>query len=103
MHMGYPSYVLETDDHPAEEHWLSLPENLRQELDHYIAADQAPPAGQLDGPCFWFDQETRSCKHYDYRPRVCRDFAVGCTDCLGWRKWLSEEGTPGFISAKTPG
>ncbi|MEM1070848.1 MAG: YkgJ family cysteine cluster protein [Planctomycetota bacterium] len=90
MHMGYPAFVLETAKHPAEENWRMLPKELKQELDRFIADYPAPPAGQLDGPCFWFDQETRRCKHYDHRPRVCRDFQAGSLDCLGWREWLQE-------------
>ena len=91
MHMGYPAFVLGTAKHPAEENWRSLPDDLKQELDQFVASYPTRPSGQLDGPCFWFDQKTRGCKHYDHRPRVCRDFQVGAAECLGWREWLSEQ------------
>ncbi|MEO1529055.1 MAG: YkgJ family cysteine cluster protein [Planctomycetota bacterium] len=91
MHMGYPAYVLETAKHPAEENWLSLPADLKRELEKFIADYSSPAQGQLDGPCFWFDAETRRCKHHEHRPRVCRDFVVGCNQCLDWRKWLREQ------------
>ncbi|NQT13177.1 MAG: YkgJ family cysteine cluster protein [Planctomycetes bacterium] len=34
------------------------------------------PAGERPdlSPCFWLDVDTRRCKHYDRRPRICRDF-----------------------------
>ena len=25
-------------------------------------------------PCFWLDQVTTSCKHYEHRPKICRDY-----------------------------
>jgi Fe-S-cluster containining protein len=37
-------------------------------------------------PCMWYDAETRRCKHYEYRPETCRDFEVGETACLNWRR-----------------
>ncbi|MEM8670703.1 MAG: YkgJ family cysteine cluster protein [Planctomycetota bacterium] len=90
MHMGYPVFVLGTDKQPAEEIWLTLPDDLRQELDHFVASYPTLPAGQLDAPCFWFDPVTKRCKHHDHRPRVCRDFSVGSKGCLEWREWLRE-------------
>lgn len=91
MHMGYPAFVLATAKQPAEEHWLSLPEDLRKELESFIAGYPILPKGELDGPCFWFDQQSRRCKHHEHRPRVCRDFEVGSQGCLSWRQWLREQ------------
>jgi Fe-S-cluster containining protein len=49
-----------------------------------------------DEPCIWFDQETRRCKHYEYRPELCRDFEVGEEDCLRVRfRELGIEPPPG--------
>lgn len=25
-------------------------------------------------PCIWLDQETNKCKHYDWRPEICRSY-----------------------------
>jgi Fe-S-cluster containining protein len=86
FHMGYPSFVDGTGDTPAESHWVRLPESLRLELVDYQSRYQQPADGQLDGPCFWLDRTTGLCRHHEYRPNVCRDFEVGCTDCLDWRK-----------------
>lgn len=35
------------------------------------------------GPCSWFDKGTRRCRHYDFRPDICRTFEIG-------GKWCSE-------------
>lgn len=32
-------------------------------------------------PCFWWDSETRRCKHHEHRPSVCRKFERGGEDC----------------------
>lgn len=38
------------------------------------------------GPCIWFDQETRKCRHYEHRPSLCRDgVKVGDEACMNWR------------------
>ncbi len=89
--MGYPAFVRASEGQPDEEFWLMLPEDLKQELNAYIAGYLHPKASQLDGPCCWYDQDLRCCKHHEYRPRVCRDFAVGCADCIGWRRQLIDD------------
>ena len=91
MHMGYPAFIRATSNQPDEEHWLQLPNDLKKDLNAFMASYQHPKTGQLDGPCYWFDHKTRGCKHYENRPRVCRDFAVGSTDCLGWGEALLGE------------
>ena len=118
LHMGYPAFVkpkppltlaeIESDPrlrrlaedprtkasllkgHDGEPHWHSLPDHLREELDEFVASYAAPEDGQLDGACFWLDPETRLCKHHEYRPNVCRDFEIGCQQCLDWRSHYSE-------------
>lgn len=32
--------------------------------------------------CSWFNTSTRKCNHYEDRPKICRDFEVGCYDCI---------------------
>jgi hypothetical protein len=39
-----------------------------------------------DYPCLWLDRETGRCRHYQYRPEVCRDFEPGDEDCLAARR-----------------
>ena len=84
--MGYPPYIEGNDHQAPERNWTELPEELRRELIEYRDQYQHPPVGELDGPCFWYDIETKLCKHHQYRPNVCRDFKVGCSDCLQWRQ-----------------
>ena len=86
--MGYPAFVRSSKVQPDEEHWVRLPEALKQDLLAYIAGYRQPKPDQLDGPCYWYDERTRRCKHHEYRPRVCRDFVVGGEDCIAWRNEL---------------
>ena len=41
-------------------------------------------------PCIWFDLQTRQCRHYEHRPRICRDFERGTPECHGWRDVYEE-------------
>ncbi|MDB4645213.1 YkgJ family cysteine cluster protein [Rubripirellula sp.] len=93
LHMGYPSYVTgasfrsSTTGAPSGERaWLEMPETLKQELLNYIHNYTSPVDGGLDGPCVWYDAETRRCKNHEHRPEVCRNFAVGGKGCLEWRR-----------------
>jgi Fe-S-cluster containining protein len=38
-----------------------------------------------DYPCLWLDRETGRCRHYEYRPEVCRDFEPGSEECRKFR------------------
>jgi len=46
-------------------------------------ADGDPSYGT---PCFWFDVETRKCRHYEFRPHVCQEFEIGSFDCHDARR-----------------
>jgi Fe-S-cluster containining protein len=85
LHMGYPAFMDPVAGSCDLDYWQAMPDTLREELMAAIAAYQPPAAGELDGPCLWFDMETRQCKHHHYRPRVCRDFQVGSPGCRNWR------------------
>lgn len=91
LHMGYPAYIQGDGSRPAESNWLALPEPLKRDLLSYIGQYQPPAAGELDGPCCWLDEETRLCKHHQYRPDVCRKFDVGGKDCLDWRRFYQDK------------
>jgi Fe-S-cluster containining protein len=60
--------------------------------------DNIPPEfvenGKLknNGCCIFFDLETRHCKQYDKRPKVCIDFKKGCHWCVGIRGWADTLG-----------
>jgi len=64
----------------------TLPEGLRVSLD---VDRKRLMAGTVDaeGPCIWFDLATRQCKHYEFRPDVCKEEVIaGDEACLSWRK-----------------
>ncbi len=69
---------------PAEPAWTEMPADLKSQLLHFIENYQVPKS-ELDGPCVWYDIETKRCKHHESRPRVCRDFRVGSKGCRDWR------------------
>jgi len=37
-------------------------------------------------PCLWFDEPSRQCRHYEFRPRACRQFEIGSPDCHDARR-----------------
>ena len=111
FHMGYPAFMLprapksvdelqskESQEllragwtqeellrgHEGESHWHKLPHVLRTEWESFVQNYQR--AGDLDGRCFWLDEETNLCKHHQHRPQVCRDFEIGNPECRQWRK-----------------
>lgn len=74
--------------------WLAMPEELRQELrDYYDAVWEGErlDAAELGLPCIWLDPNGRRCLHYEHRPWICRDFAVGGDDCAHFRARFLEE------------
>lgn len=122
FHMGYPAFMLPADPltdaeieadpklrqlasrdadmrehlkrgHPGESHWHALPSHLKRELQEFLEGYE-PPEGELEGPCIWFDMQTRRCLHHQWRPRVCRDFRAGSVACRRWRKVYRNEILP---------
>lgn len=76
-----------------------MPEELRAELFAYDAALQAGTS--LDRtlevmPCLWLDPVTRQCRHYEWRPKICRDFPMGGPACVAMRKGEGIDG-PGYL------
>jgi Fe-S-cluster containining protein len=72
-----------TDD---ERYFAGLPDEVKRELADYYAAVRArltpDRTADDDMPCLWFDEQSRRCRHWEHRPQVCRDFAVGSGYCL---------------------
>jgi Fe-S-cluster containining protein len=85
QYMGaVPTAMLDRDGFTPIPGCKPLPEWLKAEL--RADWEWVNRTGRSDfEPCIWFDQETRRCKHYEYRPEVCRDFEVGEEACLRWR------------------
>ena len=69
--------------HDGEKYWHDLSQTLKSQWRAFV--DDYRRDNELDGPCFWFDQKTRKCKHHDFRPKVCRDFEIGSKLCHQWR------------------
>ncbi len=79
MAIGHPQFYRHGDD----PHWRRLPASLQQQINAHI--DQLVDI-DLGEPCIWLDLETRQCRHYDYRPQMCRDFEIGNPHCLRLRE-----------------
>ncbi|MBY0527329.1 MAG: YkgJ family cysteine cluster protein [Gemmataceae bacterium] len=64
-----------------------LPVELRAEL--LAAVERFRRDGwPADGtPCIWYDAAAKRCRHYEYRPTLCRDEVVpGDEACRRWRR-----------------
>lgn len=74
----YASRPAFAEHHPFRP--LGLPKTLIQEIDEHFAglARGEEPQEQ----CLWFDATARRCKHYDWRPQICREYKLGGTACL---------------------
>jgi len=54
-----------------------IPPRLLWEYYGYMAAVQSGQAIDRSGerlPCFWWNPQKKSCRHYRYRPKICRVF-----------------------------
>jgi Fe-S-cluster containining protein len=76
---------------------LAMPSELRAELAGYF--EGAFILGTVGDrcekglPCLWLDEVSGRCKHYEWRPQICRDFLPGTPACHNWR---GEFGLPGL-------
>jgi uncharacterized protein len=79
--IGHPPFSLSGDE-------FAELEALRPDL--AAGVQQAADAGRLERklPCLWLDPTSKRCRHYDLRPKICRDFAIGSPKCLELR-WLN--------------
>jgi Fe-S-cluster containining protein len=76
-------------DEGGEEAWERLRwdrPDLRAEFLEVERTRKLAGEPSFGSPCLWFDSGLGVCRHYDYRPQACRDFAVGGVDCLGARR-----------------
>src|SRR5947209_6211903 len=91
-------------DGPGEEAWERLRWDRPDLLAALLAAEAARKAvgdPSFGSPCLWFDAASRRCRHYDFRPRACREFALGGVDCRDARRREAgasgEGGHPGSL------
>jgi Fe-S-cluster containining protein len=68
-------------------------ERLRWERPDLVAAFLSDEAERRSSgrpgygtPCTWYDAGSGRCRHYEYRPRACREFVIGATDCRDARR-----------------
>jgi Fe-S-cluster containining protein len=86
MHVGTPPFIViekekgGADTARSERQWRRLPPHLQAKV---LRARK--DRRFEDGPCIWLDLETKLCRHYDHRPKVCRTFEVGGESCLRLR------------------
>jgi uncharacterized protein len=76
-------------DERGEDAWERLKADLPDVLAEFLADYQARRAagGPFFGtPCLWFDATSGRCRHYEYRPRACREFERGGGDCRDARR-----------------
>jgi Fe-S-cluster containining protein len=80
--MGHPRFWRADRGAAGDPRWLDVPQQLQEELQSYIDNMEEMDLGQ---PCLWYDPQTRQCRHYEYRPQICRDFEAGNFHCLRMR------------------
>ena len=61
-----------------------LPQVLIDEVDeHFLGLFRGQ---EPQDRCLWFDAAARRCRHYEWRPQVCRDYELGGPACLELRR-----------------
>jgi uncharacterized protein len=79
LYQSRPAWV---DHHPFRPEGLPL--HLIEEIDaHFVGAFRGEEPQDL---CFWYDPEGRQCKHYEWRPQICRDYELGGRECRNLRR-----------------
>jgi len=79
--VGYPPF---TDNDQAD---LEAMERQHPELVAAIRRAGETTRRAQGLPCTWLDPQSKRCLHYELRPKICRDFALGSPKCLELR-WL---------------
>jgi Fe-S-cluster containining protein len=76
-------------DEAGEDAWERLkrdrPDLLAEFLDGHRSR-RASGHPDYGSPCLWYDPASARCRHYEYRPRACREFAVGGQECRDARR-----------------
>jgi Fe-S-cluster containining protein len=70
---------------PDESAWEGMPVRLKHEVMAYYKTLDPYNDDDFGLPCFWLMPEG-TCRHYEHRPEVCREFEVGGEDCLRIRE-----------------
>jgi Fe-S-cluster containining protein len=62
--------------------FLFMPEELRLAHAELLLNLTADPSGS---PCVWYDTDADRCRHYDWRPGICRKFLPDSDECVKLR------------------
>ncbi len=73
--LDVPPFTYENGDAP--------PPHLKAELDALVDRPDFVPTFV---PCPWLDAQTLRCRHYEHRPKACRDFQRDGAICLDMRR-----------------
>ena len=87
----------ELDDTIDGRMFRDMPDAARRELTDYYAelsAGRTADRRSLESPCLWYDPDSRRCRWHDWRPKVCREFEVGCHACLVHRERIGLAAVP---------
>lgn len=57
-----------------------LPAKLIDEINSHFSGLMRGQEPQ--GQCLWYDPANQKCRHYDFRPQICRDFELAGKSCL---------------------
>jgi Fe-S-cluster containining protein len=76
--LWYASHYQTLTGHPFRP--AGLPQQLIDEID--TAFDGLMRGQEPQEQCLWFNATTRKCRHYEWRPQVCKDYELGGTACL---------------------
>lgn len=77
------------DKHPYRP--ADLPPELAAEIDLHFSGLLRGQEPQTQ--CLWYDAANRGCRHYEYRPQLCRDYELGGRACLSLRRQLLTDET----------
>lgn len=84
---GWPAVVQEALWETEDGRRLrAMPEALRAGLRAYYERCELTGDWRDGRPCCWYDEATRQCRNYFWRPEICRAFEVGSQECLEFRK-----------------
>ncbi|MAE64852.1 MAG: zinc/iron-chelating domain-containing protein [Phycisphaeraceae bacterium] len=67
------------------------PEPLRREIETF---EQSRRLANVFDTCIWLDPDTLRCRHYEDRPRACRNFELDGATCRDMRRIAKMDETP---------
>lgn len=81
--IGSPVMLYRSDSRSHGKHPYrpeNLPLSLIEEIDEHFGGLLRGQEPQQQ--CLWFDEVSRRCRHYQWRPQICRDYELAGSACL---------------------